>query len=269
MRIPLGEGRKVSTISKDGGLSAMRQDFSIFKKFGFDKQPVGVKFLFKKPDGIEQLGKTLAFCEMLPEAQNRKPFYVTKENHECAGTFPLGMVDIEPFFASGLIGERLGAFEDARAGRRPYDVLPRLDRHTVNCVAFSPLDQLSFDPDLLIVTATIDQAEILLRASTYKSGRMWTSKTTSVLGCAWLYVYPYVSGELNYIVYGLCAGGMKAKKILPEGLVLLSIPFDQLPVVTENLKYMEWHPPEFTMTRDEASRFFDNIVQEAVRTIDR
>jgi len=248
-------------------MNSNKIDFSILNKFKFEKQPVGVKFLFNKPKGINQINKTLAFCEMFIEAQTNEPFYTTKENHECAGTIPLGMVDVEPFFASGMVGEKLGVFEDARTGKRPYYVLPRLEKNTVNYVAFSALSQMSFDPDILIVTANLNQAEIILRASSYRTGQMWTSKTTAVLGCAWLYIHPYISGEMNYMVTGICSGGMTARKILPEGFVLISIPFDQLPGILDNLKNMQWIPPEYKVGRDGANEFFKNIVNEVIQDL--
>ena len=43
----------------------LKQDLSIYRKFDFEKQPVGVKFLPTRPEGIEQLDKALSFCEML------------------------------------------------------------------------------------------------------------------------------------------------------------------------------------------------------------
>jgi hypothetical protein len=36
----------------------MTQDLSIFNKFNFENQPVGVEFLFFRPEGIEQLDKS-------------------------------------------------------------------------------------------------------------------------------------------------------------------------------------------------------------------
>ena len=74
---------------------------------------------------------------------------------------------------------------------------------------------------------------------------------TNVLGCAWLYVYPYKTGEVNYITTGL-GWGMKARKAFPEGHQLISIPFDWLPIITQNLKEMPWIPPSFT---DEGPEF--------------
>ena len=57
----------------------LKTDLSIYKKFDFERPPVGVKFQFKRPEGIDQLemDKSLAFCERVKEAQLRRtPFYI-------------------------------------------------------------------------------------------------------------------------------------------------------------------------------------------------
>ena len=65
---------------------------AIFKKFNFEKPPVGVKYLFREPHGIQQPDKKLDLCEMLPEAQQRGiSFYFTKENENCFGKQTLGI----------------------------------------------------------------------------------------------------------------------------------------------------------------------------------
>jgi len=243
-------------------MNSIQQHLSIFNKFNFERQPVGVKFLLRKPQGIEQLDKSLAFCEMHREAQLRGlPFYAARENFGCAGPIPLGMDEIEPIFASGQVGPKLEIFKGPRANRRIYQVLPKLDRNTANYVVFSPLDKLSFEPDVLIITANPSQAEIVLRASSYTSGEMYSSKTTTVLGCAWLYVYPYISGKLNYIVTGLC-WGMKALRVFPEGLILISIPYDLLPTLVHNLQDMNWTPPAYTEGRDAYFNGFQRLINE-------
>ena len=222
------------------GLS--KNDFSIFEKFKFQRPPVGVKFLYDKPEGIPHLKGKKAFCAMLPEAHKGEAFYAGKEDHECHGTFALGQTDIPPYFGSGAVVAEVAQVDQPRAGREVYRVLPKLDKGSCNYVAFSPLAKMTFDPDILVLTANIKQAEILMRASTYTNGRLWTSKTSVVLGCGWLFVYPYISGEVNYMVMGICAGGMLVGKILPNGVIMVSIPFQQLPTVIENLKKMPWNP---------------------------
>lgn len=220
-------------------------DVSIFKKMNFEYQPVGVKFLLTKPDGVPQLDKEVAFCEMLRVAQSEGPFYTTVDNHECkAGPILLGMVEPDPVFESGQVGAKLGVYEDPRANRRIYHNMSRLEQGTVNYVVFAPLDKLTFNPDLLIVTAKASQAEVILRAAGHKTGAGWNAKGTSVLGCAWLYMYPYVKGEINMMVTGL-QHGMKVRQLFPEGLLLLSLPFDVLPGLVDSLETIEWDLPQF------------------------
>ena len=237
------------------------QDYSIFDKFNFERKPIGIKYLFNKPDGMEQLDKELALCEMLKEAQGRGPFYAARENIGCLGPLLLGMEEHDPIFESGQVGPRDGIFKEARANKRAYQYIPRLPKGTVNYMAVSPLDQLSFEPDILFVIATASQAEILLRARTYTTGKMLSAKSTPVIMCAWLFIYPYVSGELNFTVTGL-GTGMKSRQVLPEGLMLLSIPYDMLPMMIENLQDMEWVLPIYTMSEDERNAYFKNTSDE-------
>lgn len=242
-----------------------KSELAIFNKFNFERPPVGVKFLFGKPEGIRRLDKTLALCEMLREAQQSPPFYATKEDFECVGPLILGMEEPEPAFESGQIGPRLKIFKEPRANTRVYYYVPRIIRGTVNYLAFASLDKLSFSPDVLVITAKPSQAEVILRAAvTYTDGKMWTAKGTSVIGCAWLFVYPYLSGELNFTITGLGVG-MKGRQVLPEGLVLLSIPWDLLRTTIENLKEMDWVLPEYQRSRDENSAEFKKLTEALLK----
>lgn len=224
----------------------VQQDLSIFNKFNFERPPVGVKFLFKKPDGIERLGKKLALCEMTREAQQSKaPFYVDLDNLSCQPSAYVWGHDISKIYKSGLFGEGIQAFKEASINTRIYQYVPRLTPGSVNYIAFSPLDKLTFNPDLLIVfTDNVEQTEVILRATIYTDGELWTSEMTHVLGCAWLFAQPFVSGRVNYLTTGLSLG-MKSKKVFPEGKQLISIPSNWLPTITRNLGEMEWVLPAY------------------------
>jgi uncharacterized protein (DUF169 family) len=222
-------------------------DLSIYGRFEFTSPPVGVNFVFEKPEGIERLDTKVAFCGMIGEAQRRgTPFYVDVDNHRCTpGTHVLGC-DLPEAVLGGYFGSAMGQFKGAYANRRLYEVLPTFEKGTVNYVVFAPYERLTHTPDLFVVlTDTTSQAEILLRAFYYTTGKLLTSKMTGGLGCAWLYAYPYLSGELNYLTTGL-GWGMKAQKAFPEGRQLISIPYDWLPTITMNLQEIEWVPRSFT-----------------------
>lgn len=221
-------------------MAYFKRDFSIFNRMDFDMAPVGVKFQFSKPDGIAGLKKKLPLCGVFVEAQKSAPFFYTAENETCSGGFPLGMVEIGPAYRAGLHGaEDIGIYKEPRANRRVYHDLPRLQEGTCNYVLFSKLDDIAFDPDIIIFTCNTTQAELLLRAYAYTTGKMWHAKGYLVLSCAWLYVHPFISGELNMTITGL-GFGMRDKKILPPGLILITIPYDLVPMILENLQDMKW-----------------------------
>ncbi len=231
-------------------MSLTLRDYSIFDKFNFERKPVGVKFLITKPKGIQRLGKSLNFCEMFKEAQASEPFYVGEEDFECIEPMILGMQDPEPMFVSGYVGERENIYSEARANRKIYQYLPKMIKGSVRYVAFASIDQLTSNPDVLIITANLSQAQTILRASGYSSGENWSSQGTPVAACTWLYLYPVLSGKLNFTISGLSIG-MQSLKVLPEGLFLISIPWQLLPEITENLQDMEWATPMEGGNRDE------------------
>ena len=224
-------------------MASKQRDYSALDKFNFERTPVGVKFMITKPEGIKRIDKELNMCEMLKEAQENDPFYVTPEDWVCVGVeqMILGMEDPEPVLISGIFGGEEGLFKGANACRAMYDYLPTLPKGSVQYVAFAPLDKLTFDPDVLIMTATLPQAQTLLRSINYSTGKPFVSQATPVVACSWIFVYPVVSGELNYFVTGLGLG-MQALNIFPSGLFIISVPFQLLPTMLDNVKDMNYSP---------------------------
>jgi uncharacterized protein (DUF169 family) len=239
----------------------MKRDFTILERLAFDYKPVGLKFLLNKPAGLAKIDASMPICQMFREAQRRPPFYASAENFACVERLLLGFIEPEPTLESGQIGAKEHIYQDARANRRIYQYVPKLEKGTVRHVAFAPFDDMPFDPDVLVLTARPDQAEILLRALSYSTGKPITSILTPVLMCAWLFLYPYVEGKVNHTVTGL-GYGMKAKKLFPEGLVLVSVPYDLIPMLLDNLAEMEWHLPIHTMTDEERGAFAAKVTAE-------
>ncbi len=222
-----------------------KEHVAILNKFEFDVPPVGVKFLARRPDTIARLEENMALCEMLKKAQGGVAFYADAESHTCeAGLYVLGQTDLSTPFAGGDLGAGLKIFEEPRAASRLYLYIPKIGRGIVNYVAFASLDRLSFEPDLMILLAQTHQTEILLRAMSYRSAKIWVSKFSPAIGCAWTYSYPFLTGELNYFSTGL-GHGMKRRKLFPEGRHIIAIPFDLLPNMLETLREMPWILPAY------------------------
>jgi uncharacterized protein (DUF169 family) len=248
-------------------MKPLQTDLSIYRKFNFENLPVGVKFLHARPEGLEQLDKKMALCEMMNEAQRRgKAFYIDKDNEDCSGAMMLGMVAPRPHPGGGELGVKWGIYQEARVNERLAAEAPRVPPGNISYVVFSPLEQIGFEPDLLFLVATVSQAEIVLRAISYSTAELWTSRATSGGACAYLFVYPYLSGKVNYVTTGLTLG-LKGRRVYPEGLLLFSIPYNQIPVVTRNLEKMEWVLPAYTdKTREQflerRKRIFDELARE-------
>ncbi len=222
-----------------------KENLAILEKFDFEVQPVGVKFSSKRPDGIDRLDENMAFCEMLKRAQEGSAFFADAKSHTCeAGLYVLGQADAGEPFLSGEFGAGLKIFDGPRSASRLYRHIPKIGRGVVHYVAFSPLNKLTFEPDLLILLADTGQTEILLRAMSYRTGQMWISKFTPAIGCAWIYIYPYLSGELNYTIAGL-GHGMRRRKLFAEGRQIIAIPFDHLASMLQTLQEMPWVLPAY------------------------
>jgi uncharacterized protein (DUF169 family) len=238
----------------------LRTDLSGFDRIDLQRPPVGVKYLFFRPEGIAPLprDKNLAFCEMLAEAQKAQaPFYFSKDHDEaCVGKIILGMADMEPFAEAGEIGPRLGIVDEPRANHAFYRHVPRMAKGVVNYVAFAPLPLLNFEPDVLIVSAAPKQAEVLMRAMTYSTGQPYTSKATVVMGCSWIYVYPFETGTVNYLVPEMIHG-MTGRELFAPNSVLVSIPYQWLGTVARNLQEID---PVFHRTKDAYLQEFGGIL---------
>jgi uncharacterized protein (DUF169 family) len=255
--------------AKEGLVKPKTLNYAILDDLHLTRKPVGVKFLPYKPEEIERIQKNLNFCQMFVEAQTSRPFYVEHGDLHCVEPMILGMQDYDPIPLSGLVGEIDDLFEELRANQKIYYQIPRLLKDSVKSIVFSSLDQITYDPDVLIITTDdMDQARTIMRAYVYSTGEAWSSKGTPVLACSWLYLYPYLSGEVNYMVTGMSMG-MQTLKVLPQGLMLIAIPWQKLPMVLTNLQKMNWHPTSENVTGEEHKRRFGEILKEIEGKIER
>lgn len=226
------------------------KDFEILKLFSFKRSPVCVKYTFKRPPQTHRLNEKTTLCVMLKKAQEGHAFFADKHNITCGGAL-LGMEDHSPVSLSGEFAAAIKVFEEPRAASRLYPQIPEIEKGLINYVSFSPLGAVSFNPDVLILFANdTRQTQILLRAVIYRTAKVWTSRFTPILGCSWMLIYPYLSGQVNYGLTGL-SHGMGRRNLFPDGLQFVSIPYQVLPSVLMALRDMTWELPSFKSDGDE------------------
>ena len=206
--------------------------------------PVAVKFYAVKPENFglkyKRTDKRMSLCQFVSYAQKtHSSFYIDKTNEDCMGRTVLGMVQEPPLGASGQAGFDFGVFRNQDANSRLYYNIPIAIRDTINYVIFSPIDQCEFNPDVVVFVGDSDMADIVMRATSYISGDLWESKSSSVLSCAWTYMYTWLSGKVNHCQTGM-HHGMGRRKVYPKGLHIVSVPYQKLDEVCLALRQMDW-----------------------------
>ena len=212
----------------------------LFSRLKREFQPIAIKYCYSQPEGIEHIDEVLSFCEFAKKAAvEDRAFFTTKDDDNCFGRMIMGQIDKPPLAASGQAGVDFGVFRTQAPNARLYHEIKTLTPGTVNFVVFCPLHLCDFEPDILLCVADIEQANIIMRATSYISGDLWQSTSSPVLSCAWLFGYPYVTGKVNYVISGM-GHGMSRRKIYPAGRFVISIPYAKLSEVVEALDQMDW-----------------------------
>lgn len=215
----------------------------LFARLGMEYPAVAVKYSYSQPEKTEHVDEQLAFCQFVKKAQTEgRKFFTTKDDDSCTGKVILGMVPNDPLAASGIAGVDFGLFRTTAPNARLHNTYPTLYPGSVNFVTFCPVSMCDFDPDLVICVANTEQADIIMRATSYISGDLWESKLSCAVSCSWMYVYTYLSGRVNYCVTGM-HHGMKRRKVYPAGLHIISIPYQKLDEVVTALGEMPWVLP--------------------------
>ena len=233
-----------------------KNQYAILDRFNFEVPPVGITFHTAVPVGIARIARQAALCEMIKAAQQGEVFYAGVQDHTCeAGAYVLGQKDIRTPYFNGNFGTGLQLFDSPRSAARLYHYIPHIETGVTPYIAMAPVQQLTFKPDVLLCLAAVEQTEILLRAMSYRTGRMWSSRYSGAIGCAWLIAYPYLSGQLNYSITGL-GHGMKRRHLFPSGRQFVAIPFDELDNIMQSLAVMEWDLPGY---RPDGNEFIQEL----------
>jgi len=249
----------MSQMDFENRLKLKEHDFAALERFHFQFAPVGFKFFNDRSDleGLElqQLEGKMSWCQMLRRAEDGEAFYALAENHSCEpGIFLPGHGPLVPLAAGGRIGPAYDIYPEERANRRVYQHVTMLAEGSTYATGFAALDKLTFEPDVLILAAdNMDQGEALLRATQWDTGDMINMRMTYVMGCNWLFTFPYVSGEINTIWTGICHG-MSGYDLHPPGLPIVAIPYPHMDRMLRNVREMPYKLPSHTGEKEEAHR---------------
>jgi uncharacterized protein (DUF169 family) len=220
-----------------------------------ERAPVAFKFSLEKPSGLKRLDEKVIACGMIKKAREVGPFYSDNDGQACiAGRFVLGFGDAPHAFECGAYGAALKICKTPKAMQRMYRSLPMIEKGHASYVCAAPLDKAEFEPDVVVVTCnTTWKAFNLLRAYSYDSGKTWKGESTPGLGCAWMFSYPYITGEANVVIP---SAGMfnPYNNAIDRDELIIAIPLEQLYGIVRNLKEMPMVLPAHAPGGDEWKR---------------
>lgn len=144
--------------------------------------PVAVSFGKETSSKLQKLEGKMAFCQMWSEAQKGKSFFVTPENHDClTGKYHLGLCNetVKEQVCRFWV-EQVYAYS-ANVIKKYMTELLHLNSKLVSLICLAPLEKATFQPDLVLVRCTPEQAMLLLWSYAYNTGEVVQGETGTAM----------------------------------------------------------------------------------------
>ena len=207
--------------------------------------PVAFRFATKKEDipaGMEAFDKTIRHCSMVGLARKEgKIFYSTAEKHECnGGAWSLGLREITESLKIGEFYYKLGKFESSASCKRTIDRVAHLNPGDTYATMYAPLEKTPFDPQVIVIIATPWAMLKLSQSALFRLGGKIHSEFAGIQSvCADACAQTYLTGHVNFSLG--CDGSRKFSGI-EDGELVIGIPAELLPEITESLKIVAAAP---------------------------
>jgi len=207
--------------------------------------PVAFRFAIKKEDipaGMQELDKTIRHCSMINLARKEgRIFFSTADKHECqGGSWALGLRELTDSLKSGDFYFKLGKFESSAACKRTIDRVPHLQILETYATLYAPLEKTPFDPQIVVIIASPWAMLKLAQSGLFRiGGRLHTEFAGIQSVCSDTCAQTYLNGQINFSLG--CDGSRKFSGI-EDGEMVVGIPAELLPEVTESLKIVTAAP---------------------------
>lgn len=207
--------------------------------------PVAFRFATKEEDipaGMEAFDKTVRHCTMVGLARKEgRIFYSTSEKHECnGGAWSLGLREITESLKTGEFYYKLGKFESSASCKRTIDRVAHLHTGDTYATMYAPLEKTPFDPQVIVIVATPWAMLKLSQSALFRLGGKIHSEFAGIQSvCADACAQTYLTGHVNFSLG--CDGSRKFSGI-EDGELVIGIPAELLPEITESLKVVAAAP---------------------------
>ena len=207
--------------------------------------PVAFRFATKKEDipaGMQELDKTIRHCAMVGLARKEgRIFYSTAVKHECnGGAWALGLREITESLRTGDFYFKLGKFESTAACKRTIDRVLHLQTRETYATLYAPLEKTPFDPQVVLIVASPWAMLKLAQSVLFRVGGRINAEFAGIQSvCSDACAQTYLNGQVNFSLG--CDGSRKFSGI-EDGEMVIGIPAELLPEITESLKVVAAAP---------------------------
>ncbi|MBN1606552.1 MAG: DUF169 domain-containing protein [Polyangiaceae bacterium] len=211
---------------------------SLKELLGLEREPAALHWCTRIPKSLPRAEKKLRFCVKLDLATRGQGCYSTADEEECMGGAKYcGLRDAGSFAPGRRSGEFLvarGIYRSVAAVQRSWQNSPLIEPGIFKALAFAPLSDAPFDPDVVFVLCTAQQGMQLLHANAYDAGASAVGADAGPI-CSRLAAVPYLTGKVSY---GFGDVGARQYMGLGSEGVMVSIPGSELSRVVSNLTEM-------------------------------
>ena len=207
------------------------------KSLQLENSSVAISFSTEAPEGVEQIKGEMRLCQMLDIVRfDGDVFHTTSCNHKCdGGSGSCGMKEMNEKVKTGEFLCKMGLFGSNRAARRFINSNPRIEAGTVKIVSFSPLEKVTFDPDVVVIICNAKQGMLIAEAFAYESGKRTLGMTGPPI-CSSIVAAPFLTGE---VTYSFGDHGARNYMKIKDDEVFIGIPVELLTCIVDNLKKMK------------------------------
>jgi len=204
---------------------------------GLERKPVAVKFV--RPSEDLPVGFTAPpgrrYCQILMEASRGKKVLLTGDNIACpASAAALGFKPLPEKLDTGEMLAAFGIFATKEAGRNTIHSMPRLPMGEHRAVAVGPLDEVPYEPNVVVLESKPEHLMWVALASVRREGgRLGFSTGILQATCVDGTILPFLSGKLNASLG--CYGCREATE-MTEAECVLGFPARDLDLIVSELE---------------------------------
>jgi len=216
-------GKHIKILRKEGNLikELLRINYPL----------VGLGFVETSPFGLSKLRGKMEFCKMWNVAFEGKSFFALPTNHNClTGQYYLGLRQWKESACRFLV-DKVHAFSP-EVVKRYLEKTPILPGDKSKVICISPLDNITFIPDIILVRCTPEQAMLLLWSYSYRTGEIINGETGTAM-CISLAIKPYLDRKPSFSIGD---PGSRYLIGLSEQEIVVSIPFQLFGPMVETLQ---------------------------------